>query len=417
MPKETHEHRPHDTPDFLRPLGCVEQFFHLYAQVYPVHFCLCAEIGAAIDADALRSALDQVRQRHPLLRARILDDERLGTAFYLSDRPIALEMIAVEHATDWHPTVERELENPIDIEASSPLRVTALCARAATTLVLTFHHVIADALSAVWVFHDLMRALAGESLEALQSVAPLEEGILGRPPAPEFVRKPDRTLPVSPTPVASLGLRTHLATAELSRSETTRLIERCKANGTTVHGAVCAVTARHIGPSEQGIVRVICPIDLRKIAGIESGACGVFIGAGSVELTVDDAIPIWHDARHVGETLTRARSPEVVNQTVNLFSAGFTPTTRREKFLAVGSTWSPDSLVISNLGVLPIAEQYGAYRVNAVWGPVMLTNLPEDRQTIGVCTFGGRLRIVQQSYIPIPGLASAIRNSLLAVCR
>jgi hypothetical protein len=53
----------------LRPLGCAELFFHLYAQVYPVHFCLCAEIEGTVDAAALRPALDQVRERHPCMRA------------------------------------------------------------------------------------------------------------------------------------------------------------------------------------------------------------------------------------------------------------------------------------------------------------------------------------------------------------
>jgi hypothetical protein len=59
-------------PDCIRPLGGGERFFHLYAQIYPVHFCLCVEIAGAVDSDALRSALNQVRDRHPLLRVRIL---------------------------------------------------------------------------------------------------------------------------------------------------------------------------------------------------------------------------------------------------------------------------------------------------------------------------------------------------------
>jgi NRPS condensation-like uncharacterized protein len=418
MLKETHEHRPQDTaPDFLRPLGGFEQLFHVFAQVYPVHFCLCAEIGAAIDADALRSALDRVRERHPLLRVRILEDERFGTAFYRSDRPIALETIAVEHATDWHPAVKRELETPIDAEAGSLLRVTALCARATTTIILTFHHVIADALSAVWVFHDLMRALAGEPLEAFQSSPPVEGGTLGRFPDPEFLKQSNRTRPISSPPIASIDLPTHLATAELSQSETARLVECCRANGATVHGAICAVAARHIGPTKGDVMRLACSVDVRKMAGIESGACGLFVANSSVELTVDEALPIWHDARHVSETLVRFRSREGAGALVERMSVEFPPTAQSDKFLALASSFAPTSVVISNLGVLPIAERYGAYAVNAVWGPVMLTIPPKELQTLGICTFGGRLRIVHQSYGPIPGLASAIRDSLLAVCR
>jgi hypothetical protein len=63
------------------------------AQVYPVHFCLCAEIEGTVDAATLRSALDKVRERHPILRARIAHDGEIGTAFHKSDRPIVLKMI------------------------------------------------------------------------------------------------------------------------------------------------------------------------------------------------------------------------------------------------------------------------------------------------------------------------------------
>jgi hypothetical protein len=44
-----------------------------------------------------------------------------------------------------------------------------------------------------------------------------------------------------------------------------------------------------------------------------------------------------------------------------------------------------------------------AASLKAVWGPAMLTNLPAHRQAIGVSTFAGWLRMVHQSYQPIPG--------------
>jgi len=96
-----------DVPGLLRPLGCAELFFHLYAQVYPVHFCLCAKIEGTFDAAALRPALDQVRERHPILQARIAYDEELGTAFHKSGRPAELKMIYAGKDADWRPTVER----------------------------------------------------------------------------------------------------------------------------------------------------------------------------------------------------------------------------------------------------------------------------------------------------------------------
>jgi len=415
MSAELHMSRFAEGPDFIRPLGCGEHFFHLYAQVYPVHFCLCAEIEGAADADRLRSAMNQVRERHPLLRVRIVDDGKFEAAFHASDRPIALETITVGKDADWRPTVERELEKPMDIGANL-LRVTALCAAETTVIVLTFHHAMADGMSGIWVFHDLMRALAGEQLEAFQSFPPIEENVLG-----PLAWEADRIAPIlpeirSPAAIVPDDLRTNIFTAEFSREETARLRERCRANGTTVHGLICAAASRHVPVSDRNIVRMVCPIDLRNIAGIENGACGVFIGASSIEVPTGGNGSIWHDARHIVRTIAQYRSPEAVTEFISRMSAEFPPTARREKLRTFFSAEPKSALVVSNLGVLPIVERYGPYVVKAVWGPAMLTNLPADRQTTGVSTFGGRLRIVQQSYIPIRGLTLAIRNTLLTAC-
>ncbi len=407
-------------PDFIRPLGCSEHFFHLYAQVYPVHFCLCAEIEGALDSDALRSALNQVRERHPLLRVRIVDDREFGAAFYESDRAIELETVPVGKDADWRPIVERELRKPMGVRASSLVRVVALCSPDATVLVLTFHHAIADAVSGIRVLEDVMRALAGEQLKAFRSFPPIEEKLLMPSLGPVHAAEADRIISVLPAirsavPVVPDNRRTHIVTAEFSREETARLLEQCKANNTTVHGVICAAASRHVPTSDDGIVRMICPIDLRKMAGIENGVCGVFIGASAVEVPTGGTASIWHDAHRIVQSINQSRSPEAVIDFMGRMSVEFSPTTRSERLQAFLSAGPQSSLVVSNLGVVPIVERYGPYVVRAVWGPAMLTNFPEDRQTIGVCTFGGRLRIVHQSYVPIRGLVSAIRDTLTAL--
>jgi hypothetical protein len=430
MPAETHKPPSiwNGVPGLLRPLGCAELFFHLYAQVYPVHFCLCAEIEGTVDAAALRRALDQVRERHPILQARIAHDEELGTAFHKSGRPIELKIVYAGKDADWRPTVERELQRPMGNGSGALLRVTALRAPGVTTIVLTFHHAIADGLSAVGILHDLLSALAGEQLEAFKSFSPIEEKILGPSPRPARTSErparagePHRAVPVLPQtwPCALLlpaNLRTNIDTAEFTKEETARLVERCRATNTTVHSVICAAAARCVPAPGQDIVGITSPFSLRKLAGIESGACGVFIGAASAEVQIKEIASIWREARHVGDSLNKARSRQAVIDFITRMSAEFSPAAGREKVVAFLSDGPQTALVVSNLGVLPIAERYGPRAVRAVWGPAMLTNLPENRQTIGVCAFGGQLRIVHQSYVPVRGLATAIWNAIIAAC-
>jgi hypothetical protein len=113
-------------PDCIRPLRCSEHFFCFYTQVYPVHFCLCAEIEGAVDSDALRWVLNQVRERQPILRIRIVDDGKFEAASYESDRPIEPETIAAGKDADWRPTVGRELKRLMRVEPNALLPATTL---------------------------------------------------------------------------------------------------------------------------------------------------------------------------------------------------------------------------------------------------------------------------------------------------
>ena len=400
-------------PGFIRPLGAGEHFFHLYAQIWPVHFCLCAEIDGWVRPDTLRAAANQVRKRHPALRVRIVDDALSGAAFYRCDAPLPLETVAVGNDADWVRTVERELKKPMPSGAGAPLRLTVVYAPETTAIILTFHHAIADGMSGVCVLRDLMRALAGERLQALPFSPAIEEKLLGF--SAVHADTCGRIMPVTPTvPAACEDLRPQIVTAEFSQEETARLLKRCRTNETTVHGAICAAASRHLPASEQDTVRMVSPIDLRKIAGIEDDACGVFIGFHSAEVASGGTGSIWHDACQIAQGLPQSRSLETAREFMRRMSAEFPPTARSEKLRAFFSAGPQSSLVVSNLGALPIAERYGPYAVRAVWGPAMLTNLPADRQTLGVSTFAGRLRFVHQSYSPIEGLASEIKETLLA---
>jgi hypothetical protein len=114
-------------------------------------------------------------------------------------------------------------------------------------------------LSAVWILHDILSALAGEQLEAFKFFSPIEEKILGPSPRRARTSESDRAVPVLPqtrpaAPLLPANPRTNIDTAEFSKEETARLIERCRANNTTVHSMICAAAARCIAVSGQDIV-------------------------------------------------------------------------------------------------------------------------------------------------------------------
>jgi Condensation domain len=404
----------------VRPLGCCERFFHLYALAFPVHFCLVAQIEGALDSAKLGAALEQVRRRHPALGVCIVDDAETGPAFYRIDNPIELNAAPAETAADWRGLVERELNLPFSTFPGPLMRATALLASDSASIVLTFHHAIMDALSGTRILHDVMRALAGESLEVLPPLPPVEEMIADFASGSVFAVEGDSRADISKARAwiaqGSEKFAANLAIAEWDQEETGRLMRSCKANGTTVHGAICAAASRHLPASDASTIRMHCPIDLGRTMRIETTGCGVFIGAGIVEIPTMGHKPLWDDARHIVDSLRTARSPAAAAGMLQWIAAEMPPTAGIDNVVALFASLPKSAAVISNLGVLPLAIEYGSLRLKAVWGPAMLTNLPADRQTIGVSTFAGQLRMVHQSYEPISGLLEAIRGTLFTSC-
>jgi Condensation domain len=411
--------KPKNVP--IRSLGCCERFFHLYSLAFPVHFCLVARVEGALDSARLGAALEQVRRRHPALRVSIVDDAENGPAFCRTDNSIKVCAVPVEAEADWRGVVESELNLPFDTVPGPLMRATALWRLDGASIILTFHHAMADALSGTRILDDLMRALAGEHLRALSPLPPIEEMIARAVSNPALALDGATRADISskaPERVAQAPdkFTANISIFEWDQKETARLVQRCKANGTTVHGAICAAAARHLPASDDKTIRMHCPIDLSRIAGIESGHCGVFIGAGTVEIPAMRRRPLWLDARDIVDRLRAARSPVAVARMLQWIAAELPPAARKDQVREFFASQPQSSAVISNLGVLPLAVDYGPLALKAVWGPAMLTNLPADRQTIGVSTFAGRLRMIHQSYQPIAGLLEAIRGTLLTSC-
>jgi hypothetical protein len=161
---------------------------------------------------------------------------------------------------------------------------------------------------------------------------------------------------------------------------------------------------------------MLYPVDLRRIMRDETPGCGVFIAAGIVEIVATRQKSLWDDARDIVDRLRTARLPAAVAGMLQWIAAEIPPTAGKEHVAALLASLPQSSAVISNLGVLPLAAEYGPLKLKAVWGPALLTNLPADRQTIWVSTFAGQLRIVHQSYEPISGLLDSIQETLLAAC-
>src|SRR5258708_39109715 len=86
----------------LRVLGPSEHYFWLSNQTSPKHFVVAAQIAGVTTAASWQAALTAVQQRHPLLQARIAEDQ-VGAPYFrrLNDVGIPLRVVAGDGLANW----------------------------------------------------------------------------------------------------------------------------------------------------------------------------------------------------------------------------------------------------------------------------------------------------------------------------
>ena len=239
---------------------------------------LLLDSAQELSFDLLKRALNLLTKRYPLLRMRVKDSaDNQGLCFEEMENPdkIDFQVSDTIKAGNWTKGLEEELNSYLfDIENGPLWRVKLLGeinkdGKFRNALLFTFQHVICDALSIFELQKYLMRILSslhnGEhfEVECLPFRPPLETFIskVAQPNIFErllfstsfmlqklkvsFFKPKNSFLSLYP-PVAntepSVTKKTCLLTRALGQEETERLIQSCKANRCTVHGAITAST-------------------------------------------------------------------------------------------------------------------------------------------------------------------------------
>lgn len=164
-----------------RPLAGLERAMCITDEHTPFNVVAVLRIEGELPAAAVRGALDRLRQRHRLLRAGIVKDGG-GYAFRFEVAgPIPLETRERPAGDGWIEAAQDELARRLDL-ASGPLaRCLYLRGPGGGDLIVTLHHAILDAASAVHLFGELLALCAGATppgdgalLSAEGAVAPTE---------------------------------------------------------------------------------------------------------------------------------------------------------------------------------------------------------------------------------------------------
>lgn len=395
-----------------RPLCDMERAFWLLDRGSRFNGAGVVAIRGLLDEPLLAAGLRRLRERHPLLRVRVAGDDRRPRFTEAGAGPIPLRR--VERAGDSQSVlavIEEELNLPFAADGDHLSRVTWIKNPAEPTrsvLVVTIHHVIADALSIAFVVRDLLttiaelmstHALPPHALppHTLSPEAPPVASLPLLPPLPELLPKSARglgrframqayfakhaALPVrrarklpleqSAPPAAR---RNGLVQRTLTPAETHALGERARAAGASIHGALCAALllstaatayAGELAAGTPTTVGCFTALNLREQLEPAVGAdLGLYISQVTTFHSIVPAPPLWQLAREVREKLQETLQGGEQFLTMPLIGL-FIPWGRDPgpRFIRRFDGGSPAALGLSNLARLPIPSVYGALRI------------------------------------------------------
>lgn len=374
-----------------RFLGTLEHSFWLYDQVLPIHFALSAKISGSFSLDQLRKSLAQVQMQHPLLRVGIAVAETGYPKFVEQIAPIPLRLVVQEDDRSWQREVEVELSRSFSWRTAPLFRVVLLQSERVSELIVTCHHAIADGMSAAYLIRDIVQGLEseGSGLRTLSEAHPIEQLI----PIHERATLPQETfLPREYSATVSRRPRPHVRTALLSAELTQQLCDRARQENTSVHGAISAAFLLAMARQRGSSLKCQSPIDVRSQLTPSAGeTIGLYITCGLTQHDLKEDSSLWETARSVKSQLSESMIPtqlfEVIRQNQML-----TASLPEAQTVCQAMQEQDYDLVVTNLGRLPFGQQFGSLRIEALYGPVVLTGM-ENEQIVGVATLGDQLSL------------------------
>lgn len=401
----------------LRPLGAFERTIDLYMRRNPVQFSFVAELNRPVRATALATALAQLQDRHPLLRAQVEQD---GPQAVFRTSPGTIPVTTAPGGTPWQAVLAQEQTRPIPA-APGPLARAVLVPRdGACALVLTFAHQIADGVGGLQALLDLVAALAGEELAPSGVPGAQEDLLAALPPVPDTPLEgaaddappagdPRMDAPGELTPFT--GRLPHVDTLALDRGLTTRLVRRCRTESTSVHAALCAAATVVLHRAGRPYVRVLSPVDLRRSAGLPEEVVVRFAAAR----TGSDARELpgfWTLARRTRDSLLAQRAPQFLVAGAAALAAHAPGGTGEAEAMMAAATAA--DIQITNVGVARPGPAASGL-LSALWGPAQTTQLSGEH-LLGVVTVADRLRLTECTHDPVPGFVPQLAAVLAASC-
>ncbi|MEG3934647.1 condensation domain-containing protein [Microcoleus sp. T3_B1] len=306
---------------FSRKLGLVEMWMALGHDVGGGLIVNVVYLEGILTPDVIQQALKLVQQRHPMLQVYIVESED-GLYFQSSGiTEIPVQIIYKKDENEAIKVAEKEIHTKFTLGKNPLCRLTLLYSpqnQNTCEMIITFHHGIVDGISCMRFIDDLLfycqKIKDGENIsqvDSLEFIQPIENLVTynitskepreNHPLATEQPSLPPQLIIEHP---ASANERlTRMLPRMLSQEKTKILIDKCKQEKTTVHGAMCAAmlfaAGKLLSIDTQANFSYGLPVNLRKYCEpeITDQNLGCFISVLGFNQLVEPNTSFWDLAR------------------------------------------------------------------------------------------------------------------------
>lgn len=398
-----------------RPLGALERLFWLLDQNRPIHFATAAVIQGRASIDTWQDCLDELGWATPGIWSGICG----GAGEQVRFVPATKLSIPLRHArgsvAELPDVIQYELRTPFNTKRPPLLRAVILEEGGRTMLALCAHHSIADGISLNAWMGDLLLAVTGHEIEDRVPCPSLETMVSRKLNGHELPAPQPRTTYRPPIRYRGSFFDTpQVQFLSLDKTESAILLQSARKHGSTIHGALssafASVLKRRLSPRDGGPLRIFSPIDVRRRLLDGTDHLGLCV-AGMVTADDPDAQPGWDKATHFTRSLEHAKTPDHVAAGVGALDMAMKDIETVSEAAGLFASIFGAEIVLTNLGRLCLRTDYGALRLEAIYGPFVNLGF-EQEQCIGVCELDGRIHLAYTSFDPHPAIRQELRIAL-----
>jgi NRPS condensation-like uncharacterized protein len=346
----------------------------------PVNCLITARIYGDIAAENLRSALQKVQSKHPLLRASVVEEGgHPYFAFSANPEKIPLRVIERHSDDDWRDITTLEWKTPFDMDRGPMIRAVWIKSDDVSELMLVGHHCICDGASLVAIFREVLQLVDQPDtqltpyapFQSLQDLVPqeissdLKMALLVRSKALLFRLFALTVKTVNTTPPGEHYLIYWRADAKQSAE----LAGRCKAEGVTPYAALCVaflLAFRQVNGARFKN-KIMCPVDIRRFIKT-IGADMMFNYAPTIPLALsrNPQEEFWGLARKLKQSISE--KVDRLNAYEHLLAAEQLHTSIPKLISLLRRSKGSYDCAFSNVGRLDIAENYRTFQLDSFLG-------------------------------------------------